>query len=261
MLRSRTGRPFFAVRIGPRGGDAIVSRPTECVMKRIVQKSSVGHEVSNEAATVATSASVPVVPTVGTPTTAPPTSTGLGDVPLQLQAIEARCGYGEPLTNADRRTSLDLVRRVPSTIVDRVIALAVRGGGKVAEIGFDPSGAKSALAAADEADAIAQAAQMLARRAQDQSIRLRSTVSGNAAGIRIALRGYAKTAQGKSLQSENDEIRTLAKQHAAAAKSRKTRAEKAAADAGGAAAGGAEVGAVAGAPVVARPPVPAVKGS
>jgi hypothetical protein len=233
-------------------------------MKRLVKKSSTGHEVSNDAATVATPAVTPAAATVGTPLTSPPTSTALSDVPLQLQAIESRCGYGEPLTDADRRTSLNLVRRVPSTIVDRILALAVRGGGKVAGIAFDPSDAKGALAAADEADAIAEAAQMLARRAQDQSIRLRSTVTGNVAGIRIALRGYAKTAQGKSLQSENDEIRTLAKQHAAAAKSRKTRAEKAVADADGTAAGAAEPGVGPGAPVgpaVGTPPAAAAKGS
>jgi len=233
-------------------------------MKKIVKKSSTSHEVTNEVASVAAPAITPVATTSGTPSTAPPTTTTtLSDVPLQLQAIESRCGYGDPLTDADRKTSLDLVRRVPSTIVERIIALAVRGGGSVAGIAFDPSGAKGALAAADEADAIAQAAQMLARRAQDQSIRLRTTVTGNVAGIRIALRGYAKTAQGKSLQSENDEIRALAKQHAAAAKSRKTRAEKAVEAGSPATTAATEAPAPTGTPVTTAVPMPptAVKAS
>jgi len=151
----------------------------------------------------------------------------MSDVPTQLQAIEQSCGYGDPLPDAIRSTSEKLVQRVPSTIVDRIIALAARGGGTVAGIKFDPDAAKAALAAADEADAIAAAGQMLVRRAQDQSIRLRAGVTGDASAIRIAMRGYAKTAQGASLQPENDEIRSLAKQHLAARKARKTREGKA----------------------------------
>jgi hypothetical protein len=161
------------------------------------------------------------------PSTAPPTGTSLSGIPAQLQALEQTCGYGDPLPDATRTTSEDLVRRVPSTIVDRIIALAARGGGVVAGIAFDPDAAKSALAQADEADAIATAGQMLVRRAQDQSIRLRAGVTSDASAIRIAMRGYAKTAQGASLQPENDEIRTLAKQHLAARKARKTREVKA----------------------------------
>jgi hypothetical protein len=144
-------------------------------------------------------------------------------IPAQLQAIETACGYGDPLPDATRDTSEALIRRVPTTIVDRIIALAARGGGEVAGITFDPTAAKAALTAAD---AVAAAAQMLARRAEDQAIRLRANVVGDASAIRTAMIGYAKTAQGASLRQENDEIRSLAKQHRAVAKARKTRAEK-----------------------------------
>jgi hypothetical protein len=147
------------------------------------------------------------------------------DIPSQLQAIEQACGYGDPLPDASRKTSESLIRRVPSSIIDRILALAVRGGGTVAGITLDPDAAKAALTQADEADEIATAADMLARRAQDQSIRLRSGVAGNASAIRTAMVGYAKTSQGASLRQENDEIRSLAKQHKAAAKGRKTRVE------------------------------------
>jgi hypothetical protein len=158
-------------------------------------------------------------------------STTTSAVAAQLQAIEQACGYGDPLPDADRTTSDALIRRVPTSIVDRIVALAVRGGGTVAGIAFDPDTAKAALAAADDADAVATSALMLARRAQDQSIRLRSGVAGDVSAIRTAMVGYAKTSQGASLRQENDEIRSLAKQHKAAAKGRKTRAEKAATDA------------------------------
>ncbi len=147
------------------------------------------------------------------------------DIPSRLQAIEQACGYGDPLPDATRKTSEALIRRVPTTIIDRILALAVRGGGTVAGITLDPAAAKAALTQADEADEVATAANMLARRAQDQAIRLRSGVAGNASAIRTAMVGYAKTPQGASLKQENDEIRSLAKQHRAAAKGRKTRVE------------------------------------
>ena len=188
------------------------------------------------------------------------------DIALQLQALEEACGYGDPLPDATRKVSEDLFRRVPTTIVDRVLALAVRGGGVVAGIKLDPTAAKGALAAADDADAVATAAQMLARRAQDQSIRLRAGVTGNVSAIRTSLRGFVKTAQGASLAQENDEIKSLAKQHRAAAKGRATRAAnaaKVAAEGSAPATAGGE-GAVeteGGATAVAAVPLPVVKTS
>jgi hypothetical protein len=151
------------------------------------------------------------------------TTTSSSAIAIQLQALEKSCGYGDPLPDAVRSTSEKLVHRVPQTIVDRVLALAVRGGGVVAGITLDPNAAKMALAEADEADAVATAASMLGRRAQDQSVRLRAGVSGKVSAIRTALRGYAKTEQGASLAQENNELTSLAKQHAAAAKARRTR--------------------------------------
>jgi hypothetical protein len=68
---------------------------------------------------------------------------------------------------------------------------------------------------------------MLVRRAHDQAIRLRAEVTGDASGIRTALRGYVKTTQGAHLAQANDELRSLARQHAAAAKARRTRVETA----------------------------------
>jgi hypothetical protein len=162
-----------------------------------------------------------------TTSTAGPAGTSTSDVPAQLQALETSCGFGDPLPDATRTASEKLIRRVPASIVARVIALASRSGGTVAGIAFDPDTASAALTAADQADAIATAGQMLVRRAQDQSIRLRAGVTGDVSAIRTALRGYVKTAQGASLAQENDELRTLAKQATAARKARKTRAENA----------------------------------
>jgi hypothetical protein len=151
----------------------------------------------------------------------------LDDVPAQLQAIEASCNYGDPLVDDARRKSQSVIDRVPSSIVDRVIALAARGGGSVAGITLDPDAAKQALADADQAEAIATSATMLARRAQDQAIRLRARVATQASAVRMSLRGYVKTEQGQPLVSENEELRSLAKRAVAARKARKTRVEKA----------------------------------
>jgi hypothetical protein len=193
--------------------------------KKTAKKATRVTDSTQEAASNAAS-SVQAAGSSASTTPAPSPSTSLSDVPIQLQALEQRCGYGDPLPDDARKTSEELVRRVPSSIVDRIIALAVRGNGVVAGITFDPNAAKSALTQADEADAVATAGQMLVRRAQDQAIRLRAGVTGNASAIRTALRGYVKTAQGASLVQENDELRTLAKQHAAARKARATRAKK-----------------------------------
>jgi hypothetical protein len=149
------------------------------------------------------------------------------DISAQLQAIEESCGYGDPLTAVARKVSQALIRRVPTSIVDRVLAIAGRFAGTVAGIALDPDEAKAALAQADEAEAVAMAARMLARRADDQAIRLRAGVVGKAAAIRTAMLGYAKTEEGASLQQENDEMRSLAKQHRAPGKAAKTRAENA----------------------------------
>jgi hypothetical protein len=151
----------------------------------------------------------------------------LSDIPTQLQSIEASCGYGDPLDDETRKQSSRLIDRVPSTIVERVITLAQRGKGSVAGIALDPVAAKQALANADQADAIATAAAMLVRRAQDEAIRLRSGVAGQASAVRITLRGYVRTPQGASLVQENDELRSLAKRAVAARKARKTREGKA----------------------------------
>ncbi len=150
-------------------------------------------------------------------------STAASGVPAQLQAIESACGYEDPLTDAARKTSENVVRRVPQPIVDRVIALAGRQGGTVAGITFDATTAKAALAEADAADAVATAGLMLVRRAQDHAIRLRASIAGTVSAVRTSLRGYVKTAQGAPLAQEADELRSLAKQHAAAGKARKTR--------------------------------------
>ena len=189
-------------------------------------------------------------------TAATPATTSPSDVPTQLQALEQACGYGDPLPDDARRTNEKLVQRVPPAIVDRIIALAVRGGGVIAGITFDPNAAKTALAAADDADAVATAAQMLVRRAQDQSIRLRAGVTGDASAIRTALRGYVKTAQGASLAQENDELRSLAKQAVAARKARKTRAENVAEAATSPAPSDAEATATAPSPVPPPPTAP-----
>jgi hypothetical protein len=146
----------------------------------------------------------------------------------ELQAIEQRCGYPVALDTSIRRTSEYLIQRVPASVIAHVITLAVRGGGSVATIKFDPVQAKAALAAADEADAIAACAETLARRASDEALRLRAGVAGDVSAIRTTLRGYVKTKQGASLKQANDELRALARQHAAAAKARKTRAKNAA---------------------------------
>jgi hypothetical protein len=53
------------------------------------------------------------------------------EIAQQLQAIEQACGYGDPLTNAARKSRKNLVRRVPDAILDRILTLAVRGGGTV----------------------------------------------------------------------------------------------------------------------------------
>jgi hypothetical protein len=166
-------------------------------------------------------------PTALHPSASAPPPTSSTKVSVQLQALEKSCGYGDPLTNDVRVTRENLIRRVPAAIVDRVIALAARGKGTVAGITFDPVAAKAKLAAADEADAVAVAALMLVRRAHDQAIRLRAEVTGDASGIRTALRGYVKTTQGAHLAQANDELRSLARQHAAAAKARRTRVETA----------------------------------
>jgi len=141
----------------------------------------------------------------------------------KLQALEEACGYGDPLADDVRKSNENLVRRMPSSIVDRVIALAVRGKGVVAGIKLDPAAAKAALAEADDADAVATAGLMLVRRAQDHSVRLRAGLTTEVSGIRTALRGFTKTKQGAALVQESDEIRSLTKQHAAAAKARATR--------------------------------------
>ncbi len=101
----------------------------------------------------------------------------------------------------------------------------------MAGIALDPDATKGALAQADEAHQVATAATMLARRAQDQSVRLRSGVAGSASAIRTAMVGYAKTPEGASLKQEVDESRWLAKQHKGADTARKTRAENALAEA------------------------------
>jgi hypothetical protein len=118
---------------------------------------------------------------------------------------------------------------VPETIVDRILALAVRGKGTVAGIKLDPVAAKAALAKADEADAVVTAGKMLVRRAQDESSRQRASVAAQVSAIRVALRGYAKTAQGAPFAQEVDELASLTKQHKAATKALKTRTLKGAA--------------------------------
>jgi hypothetical protein len=199
-------------------------------MKKTAKKSDTSTSNPNAATPgdtpVATSSSALEV-AAASPPTAATASTSPSSVVLQLQTLEQTCGYGDPLPDDTREASAALVRRVPSSVVDRVIALAVRGRGIVAGINFDPNAAKAALAAADDADAVATSGQMLVRRAQDQSIRLRSGVVGNVSAIRTSLRGYVKTAQGAPLAQENDELRSLAKQHAAARKARNTRTAKA----------------------------------
>ncbi len=189
------------------------SNNKEVTVKTTKKKSDTAQSLTTAAAASAT----------GTTTAASAT-----DVPSQLQQIELLCGFGDPLPDRDRRTSEKLLQRVPTSIVERILALAARGGGVVAGITLDPAAAKSALAEADVADEIATAAQMLGRRAKDQSIRLRAGVTSNASAIRTALVGYAKTAQGAPLKQENDELRSLAKQELAARKARKTKAANAA---------------------------------
>jgi hypothetical protein len=147
-------------------------------------------------------------------------------VPSELQAIQKACGYEEPLGAAERLNDGKVVRRVPDTVVAHVIAMAARMNGVIAGIAFDPAAAKSALAEADEADAVANDAEKLAKAASDHALRKRASIASDVSAIRTALRGYVKTAQGKSLQSEYDELRALAKQAAAARKARKTKAAK-----------------------------------
>jgi hypothetical protein len=74
-------------------------------------------------------------------------------VSIELQALEKRCGYGPPLGNAMRVTLENRIRRLPSSITERVLVLAVRNKGVVAGIALDPVAMKAALAAADEAEA------------------------------------------------------------------------------------------------------------
>jgi hypothetical protein len=216
---------------------------TEATMK--TKKAKTAH--ATKATPAEPAAAAPEVAATKTP--APP-----GSIPAQLQAIEQTCGYGDTLSDKVRATSEGLIHRVPMSIIERIITLAVRGGGTVAGISFDPSAATSALAAADEADQVATAAQILARRAQDQSIRLRAGVSGNASAIRTALRGYVKTPQGASLASESEELSSLAKQHLAPRKARKTRAENVAAATSTAAPAPAEPATPATTPSTAPPP-------
>ena len=168
-------------------------------------------------------------PSTAAPEVAAATTSAAVSIPLQIEAIEQSCGYEETPAADVREVSVKLVARVPDTIVAQIIALAVRGRGRVAGVSFDPDAAKAALAAADEADAVATAAQTLARRASGQAVRLRAGVTAAVSAIRTTLRGYVKTKEGASLVQANDEIRALAKQHVAARKARKTRADNAAA--------------------------------
>ena len=201
--------------------------------------------------------------TVSTRTAAPEVAAGTThtatSVPVQLQALEQSCGYADALADDVRAVSERLIQRVPASIVAHVLALAVRGQGTVAGITFDPDAAKAALAAADEADAVATAAQILARRATDHSVRMRASVSGTVSAIRTSLRGYVKTAQGAPLAQANDELRALAKQHTAARKARKTRAENVAMGAPSPAAAKAIANAVAKAAATAKAATKAAK--
>jgi len=209
----------------------------EATMKKNATKTAeVTATNPKEEATMKTIAKTPVAATTN-PNEAPTTSSS---TVLQLQALEKTCGYGDPLPEASRTASEILVRRIPTSIVERVLTLAVREKGVVAGIALDPDAAQAALAAADEADAVATAGEMLVRRAQDQSIRLRAGVAGTVSAIRMALRGYVKSSEGAALAQENDELRSLAKQHNAAAKARKSRKDKAVKDAIASAGGAAE---------------------
>jgi hypothetical protein len=158
----------------------------------------------------------------------PLSSSPLTGIPARLQAIEEACGFEAPLPDESRKVAQELVWRVQGGIVERIIVLAARGEGSVAGIAFDPDAAKAALAEAEEAEEIAAAAKMLMRRAQDHAVRLRKGVATNALAIKMALRGYTKTAQGASLLQENDELRALARAHLTARKAAKTRAKNAA---------------------------------
>ena len=195
--------------------EATTQTKEDTTMKTIANNTA--HATTTHAETILAAIRAPVSSSAAPATSA----TGVAG---QLQVIEETCGYGDPLSDDVRKANEGLVRRMPSSIVDRVIALAVRGKGVVAGIKLDPDAAKAALAEADEADAVATAALMLVRRAQDHSVRLRAGVTTDVSGIRTALRGFTKTKQGAALVQENDELRSLTKQHAAAAKARRTRA-------------------------------------
>jgi hypothetical protein len=192
-------------------------KPTTTTKKKSIKTSNADKNPMSDSSSVhpeATSgASLTVAPVSG--------------VAMQLQAIESACGYGDPLSDDERRAGFTTIRRTPASIVDRILSIAVRQKGVVAGIAFDPDAAKQALAEADEAEAIAIAADHLMRRAQDHAIRKRATVTGTAAAIRETMRGFAKTAQGQGLRSENDQIHSLARQAVAARKARKTKAENA----------------------------------
>ncbi len=172
-----------------------------------------------------TATSTPASPVRAAPEVAASTTPASSPITAQIQAIEESCGYPPTLADEDRKASNALVRRVPASILERVITLASRGGGSVAGIKFDPAEAKAALAEADDAEAVATAAQILARRAQDHAVTLRAGVAGGASTIRTTLRGYVKSPEGASLAAESEELTALAKQHLAARKARKTRAE------------------------------------
>jgi hypothetical protein len=190
------------------------------------KKKTVKHAVNSTPVALAPLTAPKAAGAPGGPPPAP--APNLSGVPGQIQAIEAQCGYETALTAAERKTSVKVVERVPDTIIARVLTFATREHGVIAGVAIDPDVAKKALADADQADAIADAADALSKVARDQAIRLRANVAGNVSAIVSTMRGYARTPQGAALKPEVDELRALAKQAAAARKARKTKATKAA---------------------------------
>ena len=143
----------------------------------------------------------------------------------QIDSLSHGLGYAAALPKAQVNLLRNRGTALSSEVILLLAKLAEQHGGMIAGTQFDAAAARDALARAEDARDVANAARRLSRRAVSESVRNLALVGDRSMAVTQAMDRIVRTLDGESFVEANDQIRSLTRAHSKSGQTRKVAAK------------------------------------
>ncbi len=141
-----------------------------------------------------------------------------------LKEVARAMPAAEPMTKTTQSDLRTVERRAPAKFVALVLSAAAEGGGNLAGVAIDTVSSQSDVAQAAQLRVGAATARSIARRLEQQALKLAAGVAQRTLSATASLEAYARTPEGRSEAVKAAELRAAARKPKRANGAAKTKA-------------------------------------